>query len=132
MLLMGDADGGGGTAFVCFLYDGPMSLAICRASPSRQVNVAQLWSSLSKRRCVAFIWWYGVCLSRAGGHQAVTAPATPFTPIKVSQREAWLAPSTTADPPEEVPKALIRIAIFLDGNNARNLSAALASAKSGP
>ena len=43
-----------------FLSDGPMSFAICGASPYCQAHVAQLWSSLSKTRGVAFLWRHGV------------------------------------------------------------------------
>ena len=55
----------GGTVSERFLHDGPMSLAIWRATPYCHTNVAQLWSSLSKTRGVASLWRCGVCLSRA-------------------------------------------------------------------
>ena len=48
--------------FERFLHDGPMSFAICRATPYCHANVAQLRSSLSKTRGVASLWRYGVCL----------------------------------------------------------------------
>ena len=57
---------------------------------SRPTQVVQLWCSLSKTRGVASLFRYGVCLSRAKGHQAVTdtrVPPTAFPspPSKVSQ-----------------------------------------------
>ena len=61
MLLLGDAVGGG-TVFVRFLHDGPMSLAICRLSPYCLANVMQDWYSLSQTRGVAFLWRYGAFL----------------------------------------------------------------------
>ena len=55
-------------------------------------NVAQLWSSLSKTRGVASLWRYGVCLSRAEGHPAVTDPRFPPTPFPPNKRipMVWL------------------------------------------
>ena len=78
---------GRGTVFVSFLHDGPMSLAICIASPYCQANVAQLWFSLSKARGVAFHWQYGVCLLRA------EAPVLP-PHSKASQTRSWSALSS--------------------------------------
>ena len=75
-----------GSSMGCFRapppwHDGPMSLGIWRVTPYCHANVAQLWSSLSKTRDVASLWRYGVCLSRAEGHPAVTDPRFPPTPF---------------------------------------------------
>ena len=75
-----------GTVSERFLHDGPMSLAIWRATPYCHANVAQLWSSLSKTRGVASLWRYGVCLPRAEGHPAVTDPRFPPTPFPPNKR----------------------------------------------
>ena len=63
-----------------------MSLAIWRATPYCHANVAQLRPSLSKTRGVASRWRYGVCLSRAEGHPAVTDPRFPPTPFPPNKR----------------------------------------------
>ena len=63
-----------------------MSLPIWRATPYCHANVAQLWSSLSKTGGVASLWRYGVCLSRAEGHPAVTDPRFPPTPFPPNKR----------------------------------------------
>ena len=63
----------GGTVLARILHDGPMLLAVCRATPYCRANVAQLRSSLSETRDVASLWRYGVCLSHAKRHWTVTA-----------------------------------------------------------
>ena len=71
--------------FVHILHDGPMSLAICRAPPHCQANIAQLWSSLGKSRGFAFLWRHGVCQSPR------PTPPPRVSPSRVSR--VWLRAS---------------------------------------
>ena len=82
----------GGSGSERFLHDGPTSLAIWRATPYCHANVVQLWSSLSKTRDVASLWWYGASLSRAGGHPASQIPGSPPTPFPPNKRIPILGP----------------------------------------
>ena len=81
MLLMGRMPLGG-TVCARFWHDGPMSFAICRATPCCHANVAQLWSSLSKTRGVVSlaVWCLSVPYQRALEYHRSLGPPTPFSP----------------------------------------------------
>ena len=77
--------------------NGPISLAIWRATPYCHANVAQLCSSLIKTRDVASLWRYGVCLSLAEGHPAATEPQLPPPPFPPQQKNTGERPEGGAN-----------------------------------
>ena len=71
-----------------------MTVRCCWASPYCQAYIAQLWSSLSKTRGVAFLWRCSVCLS------AVTNPyLTPTLSPSSKQTYPNLHPPLRVGPP---------------------------------
>ena len=75
ILLMGGTLMGGERFLSVFYMTVP-----CRWPSGERHRTVMLWSCLIKTRGVASLWRYGVCLSHAEGHPAVTDPRFPPPP----------------------------------------------------